>query len=131
MPNIKSISTDSDGNVTITPVDTKLSALGVVEAKEAVAILDKAGKPVLDKEGKAVTTITAREFVREDIIKEVEDELLGLLDNSHPDFDKYTHCYEDLTMKNPKRTATLVCNKGYVPPKNWWINEVMTDGKPI
>lgn len=37
------------------------------------------------------------------------------------DFDIYIHCYENLTMKNSKRTAVLVCNKGFVPRKEWWI----------
>ncbi len=88
MPNIKGISTDDKGNITITP-STGLT-----------------------------TTI-----VRTTLIKSVENADTGLVDKSKSGYDLYTHCYEDLKMKNTKRTVTLVCNKGYIPPKNWWVNE--------
>lgn len=88
MPAIKGISTNSIGNVTITP-----------------------------STGLAVTKL------RTTLIKSVESIDTGLADKTKTAYDVYTHCYEDLTMKNPKRTATLVCNKGIVPPKNWWINK--------
>ena len=88
MPNIKGISTDKDGNVTITP-----------------------------------STGLAVSMVRTDLIKSVEDKDKGLADKSKTGYDVYTHCYEDLKMKQPKRTVVVACNKGYIPQKNWWIQE--------
>jgi hypothetical protein len=67
-------------------------------------------------------------LLRTDLIKLTADINTGASIKTNTDFDTYTHCYEDLTKVNPKRTATLVCNKGYIPPKNWWVNE---DIKPV
>ena len=89
MPPIKSISTNSKGDITITP-----------------------------------STGLVFNLVRTDLIKSVESDM-GLADKTKTGYDLYTHCYEDLTMKNPKRTAVMACNKGIVPPKNWWVQEGM------
>ena len=59
-------------------------------------------------------------LLRTDLLKFVENVDLGLASKTEIDYDVYTHCYEDLTMKNPKRTAVLVCKKGYLPFKEWW-----------
>lgn len=92
MPNIKGISTDSQGNVSITQANN-----------------------------------SKYDLVRTDLTRSTEDINTGKAEKSKPDFDVYTHCYEDLTKVNTKRTAVLVCQKGIKPRDNWWINEV----KPI
>ena len=79
-----------------------------------------------DKDGNVVITPISgidKELVRTDVIKVVEDKDIGLTDKTEFAYDVYTHCFEDLTKVNTKRTATLVCNKGYVPTKEWWITE--------
>jgi len=88
MPNIKGISTDKNGNVTITQSDNSKYDLS-----------------------------------RTDLLESVEDINTGASIKSNQDFDVYTHCYEDLSMKNTKRTAVMVCQKGIVPRKEWWVNE--------
>ena len=93
LPAIKGISTNSKGDITITP-----------------------------STGLAVTKL------RTDLIKSVENADTGLVDKTKLTYDVYTHCYEDLKMVNTKRTVVLVCNKGIVPPKNWWVSEVVKVG---
>lgn len=61
--------------------------------------------------------------LRTDLLKSVENKDTGLVDKTKTGYDLYTHCYEDLKMVNIKRTVALVCNKGVVPPKNWWFVE--------
>ena len=68
------------------------------------------------------------DLVRDDLVKLAEDINSGTSITSKPDFDVYTHCYEDLTMKNTKRTAVMVCNKGFVPRKEWWIQPEIPKG---
>jgi len=92
MVNIRGISTNSKGDITITP------STGLATSK-----------------------------LRTDLIKSVETDI-GLSDKTKTGFDVYTHCYEDLKMVNTKRTVVLVCNKGIVPPKNWWVSEVVKVG---
>ena len=90
MPNIKGISTDKDGNISITQADS---------AKYNLA--------------------------RTDLASSIEDKDTGTSLKDKQDFDVYTHCYEDLSMKNTKRTAVLIANKGFSPPKEWWINKIV------
>lgn len=59
-------------------------------------------------------------LTRTDLIKSAEDKDVGLADKTKNDYDVYTHCFEDTSMKNPKRTITLVCDKSYILPKEWW-----------
>ena len=66
---------------------------------------------------------TKYDLLRTDLIKSVEDKDTGLSLKIKPDYDVYTHCYEDLKMKNTKRTAVMVCNKGIIPQKEWWVNK--------
>jgi hypothetical protein len=89
MPNIKGISTDSQGNVSITQSDN-----------------------------------SKYDLVRDDLAKSVED-TTGTSLKDKPDFDVYTHCYEDLTKINTKRTAVMVVQKGIKPQDNWWVVEDM------
>ena len=62
-------------------------------------------------------------LVRTELIKLTEDKDTGLANTSKTGYDVYTHRFEDISMINTKRTAVLVCNKGYVPRKEWWITE--------
>lgn len=62
-------------------------------------------------------------LLRTNLTKLSADINTGASVKSNTGFDVYIYCYEDLTMKNTKRTATLVCNKGIVPPKEWWKTE--------
>lgn len=68
------------------------------------------------------------DMLRTDLTKLSADIDTGASTKTDKAFDVYTHCYEDLTMKNTKRTAVLVCNKGIVPPKEWWKQEVVKSG---
>ncbi len=86
MPNIKGISTDANGNVSITQSDN-----------------------------------SKYDLVRTDLTKLSADVNTGVALKSKVDFDVYTHCYEDLTKVNTKRTAVMVCQKGFVPRKEWWV----------
>ena len=61
------------------------------------------------------------DLVRDDLVKLAEDINSGTSITSKPDFDVYTHCYEDSSMKNTKRTVVLICNKGFMPRKEWWV----------
>ena len=63
-------------------------------------------------------------LLRTDLIKSVESIDTGLSLKTNTDFDVYTHCYIDLTMKNTKRTAVFVCKKGIVPRKEWWVSDI-------
>lgn len=64
-------------------------------------------------------------LLRTDLSKLSADVNTGVLTKNNTAFDVYTHCYEDLTKKNTKRTAVCVCKKGYVPQKNWWVQEAI------
>ena len=74
----------------------------------------------------SITTLTNTkiDLLRTDLVKLSVDINTGTSIKTNIDFDTYIHCYEDLTKINTKRTAVLVCNKGYVPPKEWWVIEV-------
>lgn len=69
-----------------------------------------------------ITTLTDTrvDLLRTDLTKLAESVDTGTSIKTNTGFDTYIHCYEDLKMVNTKRTAVLVCNKGYVPPKEWW-----------
>lgn len=66
---------------------------------------------------------TKYDLLRTDLLKLVENKDIGLSIKTKPDYDIYTHCYEDLTMKNTKRTVVMVCNKGTILQKEWWISK--------
>lgn len=87
MPNIKGISINSKGDVSIT----------------GIANLD---------------------LTRDVLITKTENINTGLVNKTKTQYNVYTHCYEDLTKINTKRTAVMVCQKGYIPRKNWWVKVV-------
>ena len=62
-------------------------------------------------------------LVKSEISNAVEDKDLGAKDISKLGYDVYYHNYTDNTMINPNRTAVLVCDKGNVPQKEWWVTE--------
>ena len=85
-------------------------------------------KGISNKNGDiSITTLTntKQDLLRTNVAKLSEDINTGASIKDNKDYDVYTHLYIDNKMKNPNRTAVLVCQKGYIPQKEWWVNEAI------
>jgi hypothetical protein len=83
-------------------------------------------KGISNKNGDiSITTLTntKHDLLRTDLAKLNVDINTGASIKTNTGFDVYTHLYIDNKMKNPNRTVVMVCQKGYIPRKEWWIHK--------
>ena len=86
-------------------------------------------KGISDKNGDINITgldNTKYDLLRTNIAKLSENINTGASIKTNTGFDIYTHLYIDNKMKNPNRTAVMICQKGYIPQKEWWLNKDTT-----